>query len=252
MRIAVIQLAVEPGRRAATLQRAVAALESAAEVDPAPDLIVLPTFSDLPDVILERVVLGERFQGPTTAAMSDYARQWGVYVAFGFVERTAEGLGPCIVLLDRDGDVVQSRRSRLTGQREAVAETAPHVCETIIGGIRLIAMEELAGPDPIAACESKPDVLICPGCFAARSREAAAFVKKFKRRAGAVAGGLGTHLALADVIVESKTPPWAFPGAALIADPSGAIVSESAGKPELLWIDIPVTRSKTPSMRAGT
>ena len=252
MRIAVIQLAVDPGRRAATLQHALAALDRAAEVDPAPDLILLPSFSDLPDVILERPVLGERLQGQTTAAVSDHARQWGVYVAFGFVERTAKGLVAAGVLLDRDGDVAQVRRSLVAEQPETLAEAAPAVSETIIGGIRVLTMGDLTGSQPIADTPTKPDMLICPGCFAAKSRESSASEKKLKKKAAAVAEEFKTHLALADVIVESKTAPWSFPGAALIADPAGAILSEAGGKADTLWVDVPVIHLKNPSMRAGT
>ena len=89
MRMAVVQLEVDPMRRTVTFQRALRAIDAAAEQDPAPDLIVLPAYRDVLAVMLGEQRPAERQAGQTVAACGLRARQWGVFVALGFAEQGA-------------------------------------------------------------------------------------------------------------------------------------------------------------------
>ena len=72
MRVAAVQVEVDAASRTTTLKRVLAALDVAAEQDPAPDLIVLPAFLDTccegPESKLEYVY------GPGTSACGFRAR----------------------------------------------------------------------------------------------------------------------------------------------------------------------------------
>ncbi len=90
MRIAVVQLAVDPARRTVTFQHALHAIDQAAECDPAPDLILLPAFGDVLAVMSGNEAVTDRPAGPVVAACGLRARQWGVFVALGFAECDAD------------------------------------------------------------------------------------------------------------------------------------------------------------------
>ncbi len=92
MRIAVIQLPVAPTRRTLTLHRALQVIDDAARADPAPDLILLPAFCDVPAVTAGHVDVIERLAGQTVAACSWRARHWGVFIALGLAEQGPKGL----------------------------------------------------------------------------------------------------------------------------------------------------------------
>ncbi len=112
MRIAVIQLPVAPTRRTLTLHRALQVIDDAARADPAPDLILLPAFCDVPAVTAGHVDVIERLAGQTVAACSWRARHWGVFIALGLVEQGRKGLHVTGALLDADGDLRLAQRQR--------------------------------------------------------------------------------------------------------------------------------------------
>ncbi len=101
MRIALPRL-VDGGRAAAEwLPDVVRAVDAAAGLTPAPDLVALPQFSVHGR---HRRAHAAQFVG-VREALAGKAREWGVYIAFGLRCRGVESSQPAVGLLDPDGDV---------------------------------------------------------------------------------------------------------------------------------------------------
>ena len=105
MRIALVQLRLEAKSRAANIQGLGAAIDRAAQVRPAPDLVVLPGACDTGG--------GTFGRGHTPATLTGVgetiawkAREWGVFIAAGLHCRRGESIVASAVLFDPDGDVV--------------------------------------------------------------------------------------------------------------------------------------------------
>ena len=87
------------------MQRLNEALERAAGVDPAPDLLVLPGACDTGGA-----TSGRRWPNASLECARENiawkAREWGVFVAAGLHVRRGDTLQACALLFDPDGDVV--------------------------------------------------------------------------------------------------------------------------------------------------
>jgi predicted amidohydrolase len=244
MKVAVVQLVVRLGHRATTLQRALAAFDRAAEADPAPDLVLLPAFSDVPELAWGETCVGERLEGPTVAAIAHRARQWGVFVCFGLAERIANRLAVCSALLDHDGDLVAVRRGELTGAKQPVTSCASgvDVRNTTIGAIGLLHAGDVcqaAGASDDAS--ARAELLICPGCFLSAGGKGPARRVELTGKIVATAKRFGAHIAVADVSTEADGVSSGVTGTSMIVAPGGAIVCGEAG--EIIYSDVPVALS---------
>lgn len=251
MRVAVVQLVVRLGHRATTLQRALAAFDGAAEADPAPDLILLPSFCDVAEWARGDKDVGERLEGPTLAAIAHRARQWGVFASFGLVERSGNRLAVCSALLDHDGDLVAVRRGEHAGAEQQVASSASgvDVRNTAIGAVGLMNAGDVyqaAGASGDASGQA--DLLICPGCFLSAGGKGPARGAELTGKMVATARRFGAHFAVADVSTEADGALGGVIGMAMIVAPDGAIVCREAG--EVMYADVPVALSgQTPPNR---
>lgn len=170
VRLAAVQIAADPGARAANLRAAVTAMEAAAQHDPSPDVFVLPAFVDLLGPLRPSDSIPEPLSGPSAAALSAVARELGVYIAFGMAEWDAGGPFATAVLLDADGDVVLSHRQialsraqRKTFKPGSVVRARP----TLVGSVALLMRDDLldanawaqvrgAGAQFVLGCASWP------------------------------------------------------------------------------------------------
>lgn len=105
MRIALLQIRLDARSRAANLQALHRAIDAAASVPDAPDLVVLPGACDTGGAASSRgcnrstlEVVGE--------SLAWQARQWGVFIAAGLHVKRDDAWEPCAVLFDPDGDIV--------------------------------------------------------------------------------------------------------------------------------------------------
>ncbi len=134
MRIAVLEVSLDPDSRSRNITRVVDLFGAAANLVPAPDLIVIPPGCDHVRHVRHRLTLAmvEMFQ----AALSAEAREWGVLVAVGLRRRNPQGTEDVAVLLDADGD---QRLVSRPGDRPEVAQ------DTLFGALHLFCdSEELA------------------------------------------------------------------------------------------------------------
>ncbi len=122
MRVALLQIRLEPKSPAANLQGMNEAIERAARVDPAPDLLVLPGACDTGGA-----ASGRRWHDASLECTKENiawkAREWGVFIAAGLHVRRGDTLQPHALLFDPDGDVVA--RSLAPAEAEAIMPTEP-------------------------------------------------------------------------------------------------------------------------------
>ncbi|MBX3394568.1 MAG: hypothetical protein KF841_04285 [Phycisphaerae bacterium] len=152
MNIAVVELDARCGSRTAMLQGALTSIDIAAELDPAPDLIVLPAFADLDRVRAGNSEHIERIIGQTSAAIGQRGRSWGVFVSFGMAAREGDRIIAATILLDSDGDMIAAHRSAIDAAATGLKDVpACQMTDTIFGRIALMGD---AGIDRLAAWEN--------------------------------------------------------------------------------------------------
>lgn len=249
MRLAVIQLAARRGARSLTLQRALRAVDAAARSDPAPDLVLLPAFSDVTASPAEADLLCEHVHGQTQAALGRAAREWGVFVAFGMLECSPAAALPYLtgVLIDPDGDVCLSQRTRtVTGAvRDRIQAGASfRVADTVLGRIALLpgddAMSDACWIEAAAA-----DLVLCTACHAAWPR--AAEERDILATIARLAGRAARPAALADLTVEGSDGTTAGQGTCAVFDATGRACPAEADSRGIMWADVEIT----PSAQAG-
>jgi len=105
MRIALLQIRLNHKSRASNLQTLKRAIDAAASITDAPDLIVLPGACDNGGSASSRGCSRSALEG-VREGLAWLAREWGVYIAAGLHAEHEAVWEPCAVLLDPDGDVV--------------------------------------------------------------------------------------------------------------------------------------------------
>jgi predicted amidohydrolase len=107
-RIGMAQILVEGGRPEANLARAVTRIEEAAARGCR--LVVLPECLDLGWTDPSARTLAQPIPGPHTERLAQAARQSGVFVAAGLVERAGDKLFNAAVLIDSAGEILLVHR----------------------------------------------------------------------------------------------------------------------------------------------
>lgn len=122
MRVALLQIRLEPKSPAGNIQRLNAAIERAARADPAPDLLVVPGACDTGGATSTR-----RWHDASLECAKENiawkAREWGIFIAAGLHLRRGDTLQRCALLFDPDGDVVA--RSVAPAEAEAIMPAEP-------------------------------------------------------------------------------------------------------------------------------
>ncbi len=131
MRIALLQIQLDPESRAANVQALRSAIDRAAGATPAPDLLVLPGACDTGGLPGRT---GARYSdlAAVRAGLSDKAREWGLFIAAGLHARRAEKFEHQVVIFDADGDIVvrSGLHATTTDDGEAIA---PQWCPSGVG-----------------------------------------------------------------------------------------------------------------------
>lgn len=140
MRVALLQIRLETKSPAANIQRLNEAIERAAGVDPAPDLLVLPGACDTGGA-----TSGRRWHDASLECAKENiackAREWGVFVAAGLHVRRGDTLQACALLFDPDGDVVA--RSVAPARAESIMPAEPW--PSAVGELAVLEVT-IAGP----------------------------------------------------------------------------------------------------------
>lgn len=104
MRMALLQLGLDPHGRAANLRNLVAGIHRAASATPAPDVLVLPGACDTGGAV-PKGRLREASLQSVRETIAWQARDWGVYIAVGLHRLRDDILVPWAALFDPNGDV---------------------------------------------------------------------------------------------------------------------------------------------------
>lgn len=236
MRVAAVQFEVDTASRTATLQRALSALDTAAELDPCPDLVVLPAFLDTCQD--QTGPHHEIARGPGSAACGFRARNWGVFVAMGLAERakplpTLKG-----VLLDRDGDyrLIQP----MTRASESLAkcfqcENAPlGVADLLIGRIAVLTDGDIISEDAWKEVVGRGAQLIVGtiGGGAVKATQLEAALTKLARQ-------FGRPCVVADVVARGQNPRLGREGVSRIINDEGRVMAAAqAGSNETIMAEL--------------
>jgi predicted amidohydrolase len=171
LRVAMGQMLVQAGQPAANLQRAVRCIASAAQADC--DLIVLPECLDIGWADSSARTLAQALPGPHSALLCEAARQHGIFVAAGLVERAGPLLYNAAVLIDDTGQICLVHRKinelqGVTGGLYAVGDRLA-VAHTRLGVMGLsICADNLPDSLDIAAALARmgAQVLLAPSAWA--------------------------------------------------------------------------------------
>lgn len=226
MRVALLQVCLDPASHATTLQSVLAMIDRAAAMAPPPDLLVLPGACDSGGE-----PLGKTFAQAKTAnvreALSHRAREWGVYIAGGLHEYINEKPVHCAVLFDPNGDCV----ARAPGMGPAQPTEEPerktrYDGSAWAGSVGLIGLVDMPmdnknGESPAWA---RGALLVAP----AHDLGNAATRRKRTSQLEAVQAGAWSHMESAWAVVvaakRSKRKKNATPGTWL-CDPTGKILA---------------------------
>ncbi|MFQ5428716.1 MAG: nitrilase-related carbon-nitrogen hydrolase [Phycisphaerae bacterium] len=256
MRIAVVQPEASPGHRAATLQRALHAIDLAAGHDPAPDLILLPAFADAPAVVADMPFSAEHLHGATTAACGGRARFWGLFVVLGLAEKGIDKPYLTTVLIDRDGDIRRAHRQVACGAQHA-ARFAPGTTLTsldfLLGRAALFAGDDLF--DAVAwdaAVEARAQFVLGSACWM-RTVDRSAGASAIRTRIAAQAKRCGLWCAVADITEQGGGPPPRCGGFSTVFDDRGNIVvAADPGTGSILQAEVRLPERAPTDAEAGT
>ena len=243
MRIAVIQLEIQPEQRTATFQRALRATDAACEADPAPDLVLLPAFVDAPAVASGRAAACEKLHGQTTAALGLRARNWGVFIALGLAEEGPDKPYVTSVLIDRDGDLRHAHRqvsfevsnTSVFGAGNRFATTS-----ILLGKIALLTGDDLFNPQAWdAVVKSEAQIVLGTACWSRRESDNDAILQ-IRSHIAEQAARCGRWCAVADVTTgPGRGDDYSCPGLSAVFNGEGEIVV--AAEPDVgttLWSDV--------------
>ena len=143
MRIALLQIQLDPDSRAANIQALRSAIHRAAGATPAPDLLVLPGACDTGGV-MGQAGLCEAGLAAVRAGLSDKAREWGLFIGAGLHTFGADGLAHQVVIFDADGDAVVRSGLQSTSSDDGDV-LAPQWC---FSGVGRLGAYDAAQADP--------------------------------------------------------------------------------------------------------
>lgn len=244
MRVAVVQLPVQLAGRTSAFQAALAAIDAAADTDPAPDLVLLPAFGDVVDALAGDTTRCENVHGQTTAGCGHRARTWGIFVALGMAVRGPERPYLTSVLMDRDGDIRLAQRqvSLDTSASKVFGAGSGHeTVDILLGRMALLVGDDLFDAeawDVVAA--NGAQVVLGSACWAARPSDGKNG-ESVRSRIAEQANRCGLWCAVADVTAGSPGTDLYVPGLSAIFSDTGRIIAAAeVGAAVTLRSDIPL------------
>ena len=161
MRLCLIPLRIEPGSPAENIQRLITILDQVREQHP--DLVCLPecSFTGYMYEEADLARFAEPIPGPTTAEMSRLAQVHGVYLCFGLLESTPQGVYDTALLLDRSGAIAGLHR-KLSEKPPFVNGTAVDSVETEFGRLGMLVCADLFAEEVVARLDPALKLLLVP------------------------------------------------------------------------------------------
>lgn len=165
MKIALLQMKLEPGSRSANLTAALKRIDEAADLTPAPDLICLPGCADHGGILAKAAASTDARGGAFCETLAMKARDLGLFIATGHADAEFDAVNLAASLLDSDGDaVIRQRAICRTPAGETGHGTSLRVRDTILGRVGLLVGLDLCEPClPQALAMMGAKLLIVPG-----------------------------------------------------------------------------------------
>ena len=250
MHIALVQMTLETGRRSANLVRALGWIDKACDLDPCPDLVVLPACCDIGWLPRDAMNLAGPVGGPFVESLAAKAREMGIHLVAGLNETDAGSLYVAAVLFDPDGDVLLRQR-----MIDPAASSCSSAGEAYASGCRLevrripwgcmglgVATERSEDCLTTALAAMGADLVVAPAAWACdRDRQDAA-VSAIRKRVTALMAPRPIALVLANAVGDIDDGAWtgkAFCGGSMAYGPDGRELLVGSGVEQgLLSVEI--------------
>lgn len=255
-RLALAQMRVDPGDRAANLARALARIDEAAQAGA--DVVLLPEALPLGWMAAHTREAADAVpDGPTCVAFREVARRAGVHVCTGVVERAGDTVFNAAVLIAPDGTVLLHHRklNELDIAQDLYARgDRLGVAETPWGRVGLMVCADAFADGEVVSrtlALMGADVILSPCAWAVprdhdQAREP--YGALWRSCYGAVARDCGIWVAGASSVGPITAGPWAGHaciGCSLVVGPTGEPVLEGpygADADALLYVDVALHR----------
>jgi predicted amidohydrolase len=226
MRLALIPLAITPRKREQNFHRFACILEDVLRHQP--DLICLPECAFTGYLYDESDLLefAEPLDGFTISAMANLARRHGVFLAFGFLERTPDGVYDSAVVLNPLGEICLIHR-KVMEQAPFLRGRNASVAETKLGKLGLLICGDLFHEEVLATLPRDVRLLLVPMSrgFDGRSPDVQRWESEERAAYSEAIRQAGVPTALVNSL-EQNTPEGAF-GGAMLVDAQGRVLVES-------------------------
>lgn len=236
MRICLIPLKTEARRPDINFERLTKRLEKA--MKHVPDLVCFPEctltgyLSDASD--LER--FAEKVPGPTMEKIGRLARENSVYICFGLLESTADGVCDTAVLLDRTGNIVLKHR-KINEKPPFSNGSKIDFADTMLGRIGILICADLFDKTVTEKLDPGIDIILVPmfRSFDGRSPDEARWIGQERGVYVDAAKATGKTVLMVNALECVDNEP-SF-GGAMIVNGQGRILAESrhGTDNELIW-----------------
>ena len=238
MRICLIPLHIEPGSLADNIQRFITILDQVREQHP--DLVCLPecSFTGYMYEEADLARFAEPVPGSTTAEMSRLAQAYGVYLCFGLLEATPQGVYDTALLLDRSGTTISHHR-KLSEKPPFINGTAVDSVETEFGRLGILVCADLFAEDVIVRLDPALKLLLVPTArsFDGGSPNRARWEQEERQSYLDAVRLAGVPAAITNTLETS--PEDALFGGALLISAQGELLAESPhGTDEIVIYDL--------------
>jgi len=241
MRVALLQVRLNPRSGAANVQRINAAIDRAAGADPPPDLLILPGGCDTGGVTPGRARPAAVLEG-IKANIALKAREWGLFIAAGSHVVRDKSLLPCALLFDADGDVVILS----VGLASSEDARSPMTVGSWDSGVGRLAVLEPTGAARLADLlpDGAASVLValplCSSLTGKRGRTVHATISSLRDETNP--GGNAYWAVVSAVSDEGSRGGGDGPGTFLRAPDGEMLVSADCTGEALICADVPLTQ----------
>lgn len=220
MRVALVQCSLDRKSGANNTRLLSAAIDRAADVEHAPDLLVLPADCDTGGS--QSAVYAAALRASLRELIAGKAREWGVLIAAGVRDDRGSAPSRCAVLFDADGDIVASTDSSFAGAR---------FHDTAVGRIGLHPLESPLRA-PVEGAELQAGLTIALPRSGRRSDE-----KFIESLIGSKESRGGASWVI--VMPAGSSAPEGAPATSFVISPAGQIVAEVAStEVEVLHVEL--------------
>jgi predicted amidohydrolase len=237
MRICLMPLRIEPGNPNENFRHFLTQLD---QVRPHhPDLVCLPecSFTGYMYEEADLARFAEPIPGPLTAEMSRLARLHGVYLCFGMLESTPQGVYDTALLLDRTGAIAGKHR-KLSEKPPFVNGTAVNSLETELGKLGMLVCADLFEAEVVARLDPALKLLLVPTArsFDGQSPDLLRWEKEERQVYLDAVRQAGVPTAIVNTL--ESGPAASLFGGALVVNAQGELLAESPhGSDEILIYD---------------